>query len=322
MPVYQGERFVATAIGSVLAQTYPAIELVIVNDGSTDKSAAIIKQFLPHPKIRYIEQTNSGVADARNTAIGNSSGALVALLDQDDQWLPDKLACQVDYLETHPDVSFVHTRVECIDAIGAACSCIGAIADYPYQGRRVGQLLLGNRITASTVLMRASCIDNTGMFDQRFAPADDWELWLRIARLHTVGFIDSATALYRIHGANVSNDRVTMQRAALKVIDSIAQRFPEVLNDIGASQLVDARCRVINGAAEALEQCGRAGEARSCWKATYIANGNFTALLALLGLQAKKRNKMQKLISSKPWLERRLKWYAYKLSKWLETKRE
>src|SRR5262245_58002873 len=102
MPVYRGAPYVGAAIESALAQTYDSMELVIVNDGSPDDSACEIARFLPHPRIHYIEQNNAGVANARNTAIDHSSGCFIALLDQDDLWLPTKLERQVAHLDAHP----------------------------------------------------------------------------------------------------------------------------------------------------------------------------------------------------------------------------
>src|SRR5262245_16815658 len=172
MPVYGGERFVAAAIESVLAQTYRSFELVVVNDGSPDESARVISHFLPHPQIRYLEQSNACVAAARNKGLANSRGVFVGLLDQDDLWLPTKLERQVAYLDAHPGVGLVHSHVECIDAAGEICTCTGAIAIHPFEGLCAGRLLLGNAIAPLTVLMRKECIDDVGAFDQRFAPAD------------------------------------------------------------------------------------------------------------------------------------------------------
>src|SRR5438067_2461064 len=142
MPVYRGERFVAAAIESVLAQTYRSFELLIVNDGSPDASAREIARFLPHRQIKYIEQQNAGVAAARNTGLAHATGELVALLDQDDLWLADKLDRQIAYLDARPDVGLVHTRVQCIDAEGNPRSCTGAIWINPYEGLCAGRMLL------------------------------------------------------------------------------------------------------------------------------------------------------------------------------------
>jgi glycosyltransferase involved in cell wall biosynthesis len=208
MPVYRGERFVSAAIESVLAQTHRSFELVIVNDGSPDGSAREIERFLPHPQIGYIEQPNAGVAIARNTGLANATGAFIALLDQDDIWLPDKLERQVAYLTALPEVGLVHSRVECVDAAGNPRPCAGAIWIYPFEGLCAGRMLLGSAIAPATVVVRRSCIDNVGPFDQSFAPADDWELWIRIARRYRLGFLDEVTTRYRFHGENVSRDQL------------------------------------------------------------------------------------------------------------------
>lgn len=86
MPVYRGEHYVVAAIESVLAQTYRTLEFVIINDRSTDRSAAVIAPFLSEPRIRYTERRNDGVAAARNTDLSHATGAYIALLDQDDLW--------------------------------------------------------------------------------------------------------------------------------------------------------------------------------------------------------------------------------------------
>ena len=310
MPVYRGEHFVAAAIESVLAQTYRSFELVIVNDGSPDGSAGVISRFLPHPQIRYVEQPNAGVAAARNTGLANAKGAFIALLDQDDLWLPTKLERQIVYLGAHPEVGLVHSRVECIDAAGRPCPCTGAIAVYPLAGLCAGRLLLGNGIAPLTVLIRRSCLDEVGGFDQRFAPADDWELWLRIARSQALGFMDEVTARYRVHDQMVSKDLSRMQQTVLSIMDSICERFPEVAQSVRAEEFALARGRSLRLVAEALDRCGRRAEARSFWRETYRTCGDVDALLALLGMSFEWRRRVQ--LRGTP-LRRFVSWYLYKL---------
>jgi len=312
MPVYRGERFIAAAIESVLAQAYRDFEIVIVNDGSPDESARIISQFLPHPQIRYIEQQNAGVAAARNAGVAHANGAFIGLLDQDDLWLPNKLARQVSYLYSHPEIGLVHTRVKCIDGDGAPRSCAGAIGVYPYEGLCAGRLLLGNVIAPVTVLLRSECIDDVGTFDQRFAPADDWELWMRIARRHPIGFIDEETACYRFHGENVSSDQLKMQRAVLNIIDAICERFPDVAESVSPAELAYARSVALGGAAEALEERGRKAEARRYRKESFKTSGSIDDLLALLLIPAARRQRIRKFLNATPGLRRRLTWYLYK----------
>jgi glycosyltransferase involved in cell wall biosynthesis len=312
MPVYRGERYVAAAIESVLAQTYRSFELVIVNDGSPDGSAREIARFLPNPQIRYIEQQNTGVAAARNTGIAAATGELIGLLDQDDLWLPDKLARQVTYLASHPEIGLVHSRVECIDAAGHPRSCIGAIWVHPYEGLCAGRMLLGSGIAPVTVLVRSTCIEDVGGFDQRFAPADDWELWMRVARRHSLGFLDEVTARYRFHGQNISGDQLIMQRTIVKVMDAICERFPDVPKSVSPTKLALARSVALCRAAEALEERGESAEARMYWKESYKTSGDIEDLMALLGISAQKRLSLRKVLEKTPRLRRIFSWYLYK----------
>src|SRR5437867_2556724 len=110
IPVYNGERYLADAIQSVLDQTYENFEVIVVDDGSTDESAAVAKRF--GEAIRYVHQANGGVSKARNTGIAEARGVYLAFLDQDDLWLPDKLSVQVAYLDSHPEVGAVYCQCE------------------------------------------------------------------------------------------------------------------------------------------------------------------------------------------------------------------
>jgi glycosyltransferase involved in cell wall biosynthesis len=312
MPVYNGERFVAAAIESVLAQTYQAFELVIVNDGSPDGSAKEIDHFLPHPKIRYVEQDNRGVASARNVGIAKGSGDLIALIDQDDLWLPEKLKRQTDYLAVHPNVGLLHSRVECIDGHGKLRPCTNAIWVYPFEGMCAGRLLLGNGIAPVTVVLRRVCVDDVGMFDPCFAPADDWELWIRIARRYPVGFLDEVTARYRFHDQNISQDQLKMQLVVLKIIESISDRFPDVRAGVSAQQVAVARSNALRGVAKALEQRGKHTESRRYWGEVLRTSHDIEASLALYGMRASQRRRVEQWLAGSPRLERAIAWYLYK----------
>ena len=110
IPVYNGEQYLADAIQSVRDQTYQNVEVIVVDDGSTDESADVAKKF--GEAIRYVHQSNGGVGKARNTGIAAARGAYLAFLDQDDLWLPDKLAVQVAYLDSHPEVGAVYCQCQ------------------------------------------------------------------------------------------------------------------------------------------------------------------------------------------------------------------
>jgi glycosyltransferase involved in cell wall biosynthesis len=116
MPVYNGEQHLSDAIESALAQTYQNFELLIINDGSTDNSADIIRPFLKDSRVIYIEQKNAGVAAARNTAIKHARGKYIGFLDQDDIWLNNKLEEQVAALEHDESVALVYSNQDFIDS--------------------------------------------------------------------------------------------------------------------------------------------------------------------------------------------------------------
>lgn len=233
IPVYNGEKYIAQAIESVLAQTYKNFEIIIINDGSTDNSLEKIKPYLSLPNIKYIEQHNKGVAAARNTGIVNYAGELIALLDQDDLWLSEKLKVQVDYLAKNTDVGLVHSNFAYIDKKGKQIYPTDAwITDA--KGMCFKRLFIGNAIAPLTVIMKRECMDRVGLFDEEISYCDDYELWLRIARHFRIGHIDQILALYRLHGSNASGrDWVGMKLKKLEAINGFLRKFPEVRSELG-----------------------------------------------------------------------------------------
>lgn len=242
MPVYNGSEYLSKAIESVLAQSYRNFELIIVNDGSTDNSSAIIKDYLIDPRIRYIDQQNTGVAAARNAGISIASGELIALLDQDDIWLPDKLILQVMFMKENPDVGLVHTYARYINESSEFMDCREIGGDC-YVGWCTDKLLMGNGLLALTVLMKSSLLKQCGGFTQSRAPADDWDLWLRISRLASFGFIADVCAHYRLHGRNESRHLLKMKRAEISVLIDYLFEFKKYLTSwekyVAERKLVD-----------------------------------------------------------------------------------
>src|SRR5574341_1935425 len=118
IPVYNGEKYIEDAIRSVLTQTFSDLELIIVDDGSTDKTGEICKGFLSDSRVKYIYQENQGVSSARNTGIKRSNGEYVAFLDADDYWLPDKTEEQIKFLKIHKEFGMVHCGIYLLNARG------------------------------------------------------------------------------------------------------------------------------------------------------------------------------------------------------------
>lgn len=262
LPVYNGARYLAEAIESVLAQTYPHWEIVAVNDGSRDHSNEIVGRYLESRRVKYIEQSNQGVARARNTGIAHSCGEFIALLDQDDVWLPDKLEKEVAFLDAHREAALVHARVSCIDGAGMPMSCKGWIYVGPdASGLCAEQLLSGNRIAPLTVVIRRSCLEQVGVFEPAFEPADDWQLWLRVAARFPLGFLDATVARYRVHDANESKNLLKMKMSEIAVMEFFRSCYPKHVRRMNRRAIESKLIAFYEEAARLLRSDGRPGEA-------------------------------------------------------------
>jgi len=238
IPVYNGEKYITYAIESALAQTYRNFEIIVVDDGSTDGSYEKIKPFLPF--VKYIFQENQGVAAARNTAIKHSSGELIAFLDQDDLWLPEKLELQVDYLLHNPDVGLVHSNMSYINEEGKPTKR-DSVFPFPtnLSGSCFPELFIRNQIAILTVLLRRDCLDKMGFFNEQFSSLDDYELWLRVSRYFLIGYIDLFLASYRLHGSNTHRNWLAITLTRLKVIESLLGKHPEIRSELGKKTVSD-----------------------------------------------------------------------------------
>jgi glycosyltransferase involved in cell wall biosynthesis len=216
IPVFNGSRYLAEAVRSVLDQTYPRVEVVAVDDGSTDDSPRVLAGF--GERVRVIRQANSGVAAARNTGMSNARGEFVAFLDQDDYWRPEKLARQVDRFRASGRVGLVHTDFgfrrgdhESLDNPHPAGLMVGDCFEL---------LLLGNPLCNSSVLVRKSVIDAVGPCDLRILgnTVQDYDLWLRVARVSRFDFVASPLTFFRLHEGQGHRDRRGMLSEELDVL--------------------------------------------------------------------------------------------------------
>ena len=228
-PVYNGEQYLSEAIESALAQTYKYFELLIVNDGSTDNSASIIKPFLKDSRVIYIEQKNAGVAAARNTAIKQARGKYIGFLDQDDLWLSNKLEVQIVSLEQNESVALVHSKLDCIDM---QSNKIDYDWDTEVSGYCFDTIFKKNRIAVLTVLIRKTIIDEIGLFNEQLSGTDDYEMWLRVTLKYPISYIDQSLAFYRFHDNNISKNSFKMTILELKTINTILSDHSEALNQI------------------------------------------------------------------------------------------
>jgi hypothetical protein len=215
---YNRADLVEFAVESVLAQSWPADEVIVVDDGSTDDTRERLSRF--GERIRYIPQQNAGRAASRNRAIDEATGTYVAFLDSDDRWLPDRLARQVPVLDAAPHAAFVHGHVDVIDVAGrvlpersAEYHRLFTAANPP--GAGYAEFALESRCFTSTVLMRRDVLRALGGYDPEVA-VEDVDLYLRIARAYEVLFLpEPAVAEHRLHGGQTGTDELTFGHIAV-----------------------------------------------------------------------------------------------------------
>lgn len=220
IPNYNNARFLGDAVESVLSQTLPPREVIVVDDGSTDDSADVLARF--GDRIRVIRQANGGVASARNAGAASASGDLLAFLDSDDTWLPTKLERQAERFADDPALGLVHCGHETIDASGAV---LGRHVEGREGWVAEDLLLLRPTIPApgSTAVIPRSVFEAVGGFDpdRRLRPSEDYDLCVRIATRHRVGFVPEVLMRYRQHGSNAHRNVANMERAMLLIFAKV-----------------------------------------------------------------------------------------------------
>ena len=193
IPAFNCAPFISDTLETVYRQTYRNWEIILVDDGSTDDTESAL---VPHmDRIRYIYQENQGTGAARNAGLERAKGELIAFLDHDDLWLPEKLEMQVRAMHTWPDCGLVFTNGVMFDESGILIDSLisrrlkkwsdgqGSTDSTMVKGWISRQLFFGNLISsASGVLARTSCLEKVGGFDETISVADDYDLWLRIAQ--------------------------------------------------------------------------------------------------------------------------------------------
>ncbi len=210
--VYNAERWIAETIASVLGQTWRDFELVVVDDGSTDATAQIVRGF--GEAVRLIQKENGGSASARNAGIRASRGRYVAFLDADDLWEPKKLEVQMQLQQNNPAPAWSYTDALFFEAATGRLLYRADQLTTAHEGDVLRPLLLGNFITFSTVVVRRDVFDEVGHFneDPLHRISEDWDLWLRIAAWHPVGYLARPLTRMRQH-AQRKTDEMDLEHA-------------------------------------------------------------------------------------------------------------
>jgi len=251
LPTYNGEKFIARAINSVLNQTFKDFELIIVDDGSTDNTAQVIKEFQKKDnRIKYIWQKNSGApARPRNTGIKHAQGEYIAFLDHDDEWLPEKLKKQLTKFRNS----------EC-----GLVGCSANIIDEKHKKKRIysvppfleinsSKILEGSvPCSCSSMVVRRDVFRNIGLFDESFKSGDDWDLWIRASRKYRFLFVQTPLFNYYIHGNNVTilRGKIKYLQEVEKVVDKhrdiylkYPKSFSKKLRKLGTAYIIEGHLK-------------------------------------------------------------------------------
>ncbi len=223
IPAYNVSKFLPKALESILSQTFLDFEIIVVDDGSVDNTKNIVERYTKRygEKIRYIYQANRGLAAARNTGLRHSRGEYIALLDADDEWLPNRLAEGVRVLDENPAVGLVHSNSMRISEIGEIIR-INKRNPRLLSGWIFNNLFLREAdVSCPTVVFRRDCIEKVGEFDENLSRlgCEDRELWLRIAQHFRFAYIDKVLARYRVRSSSMSKDTSRMVEARYYVIN-------------------------------------------------------------------------------------------------------
>lgn len=246
IPTYNRAHTIERAVDSVLAQDYPSVEVIVVDDGSTDDTAIRMSRYGSDPRVRYFPFPNGGVCVARNRGLREVRGEFVAMLDSDDYWLPGKLSIQVPLLQADSELSLVWTDMDAVDPDDRVVSknhlrkMYSCFSYFPnplelfedrkeagngtiyFVGHIARALVLGNLVHTSTVLARADRVAQAGEYDQSLHPAEDQDFYYRLCKTGSSALIEAVTIHYQIGAADAAtadSQYYRLATSALKVFE-------------------------------------------------------------------------------------------------------
>ena len=225
VPTFNRCQFLRRALHSITGQTYQNIEVIVIDDGSTDKTAEMIKEEFPH--IHYIFQSNAGVSRARNKGIESAKGEWIAFLDSDDEWLPTKLDNQINLLTANSDYKICHTEEQWVRN--------GVKVNQMKKHKKSGGWIFSQclplcAMSPSSIMIHHSVFTHVGDFDTTLPACEDYDLWLRITALYPVLFIDEPQIIkYGGHEDQLSQKYWGMDQYRIIALQKII--LSQVLND-------------------------------------------------------------------------------------------
>lgn len=223
VPVYNGGETIKETIESVLNQTFSNLELIIIDDGSQDSTLNIISN-IKDSRLKVFSYQNAGVAISRNRGIQKAGGKFIAFLDADDLWTSDKLEAQLKALQSNPQAAVAYSWVDYINAEGEFLHNGNHIT---INGNAYKQMLVENILeNGSNPLVRRDALIKVGDFDQSLTPAEDWDMWLRLAACYDFVTVPYPQILYRTLSSSGSSNVLKMEKVCLQLIDQAFYSAP------------------------------------------------------------------------------------------------
>jgi glycosyltransferase involved in cell wall biosynthesis len=243
IPAYNSADFIADAIDSILKQTHPVTEIIVVDDGSVDNTEQVVQCFPDH--VRYYKQVNQGPSAARNQGIKMADGEWIAFLDADDQWTPDKIEKQLATLAQYPELQLIAGDMAEIDDQNEPLTPSVLAKHLLLQGfqalhgqpvpKALAALINKNFIPTGTVLVRRDVVLAAGLFNESIRFGEDLELWAKIAARHAITCLPEILMLRRLHGNNATQLTGRMLADLVKVMQSLRYAIPAELKHQGLS---------------------------------------------------------------------------------------
>jgi len=219
---YNSGTYLREAIESVLRQSVGELELLVIDDGSTDGTSGLVKS-IGDARLSYFWQANAGQTAAKNHGLRRANGRFVGFCDGDDYWYPDKLELQLPLFEKSSLTGVVYSPADTIDEHGQPLPSV--IPAY-YRGDVTNELFLTNFVPFGTALVRRECLDRVGSFDDALAMGIDWDLWLRISAHYHFDYVPRATYAYRIWSGQMSKNWRGRYTNAFRIMDKFTRSNP------------------------------------------------------------------------------------------------
>lgn len=237
IPVYNAEKTISETIASVLCQTFSNFEIIVINDGSQDRSLEMIQK-IKDERLKVFSYKNDGVCVARNRGIAHAKGDFIAFLDADDLWMPDKLELQLKALQQYPEAGVAYSWTYFMYEEEAALT-FHPCPQTLFAGNVYEKLLVSDFIrSASNVLIRSQAMKSVGEFDYRFPGCADWDYWLRLSANWHFVVVPKYQILYRQTPGAMSSNVEKMKEAAMLAMEKAYQAVPSELQYLKNKTLV------------------------------------------------------------------------------------